>query len=112
MTGEFEKIYVFSRSFRNNNPLDGILAQMKALIGDCDPAHLRLGCPLNNLVEEMSPVDQGFHKRLQIDPKLWMNEMDKQLKRAKSLGSPHARGLPSIKSACDHLKRQTSRLPP
>lgn len=68
------------------NPLDGILAQMKSLIGECDPAHLRLGCPLNNLVQEMSPIDKGFHKRLQIALNLWIDEMDKHLKRAKKSG--------------------------
>lgn len=68
------------------NPLDGILAQMKKLIGECDPTHLKLGCPLNNLVQEMSPVDKGFHKRLQIALNLWIDEMDKHLKRAKKSG--------------------------
>lgn len=69
-----------------DNPLDGILAQMKTLIGDCDPTHLKLGCPLNNLVQEMSPVDKGFHKRLQAALNLWIDEMDKHLKRAKKTG--------------------------
>lgn len=68
------------------NPLDGILAQMKTLIGESDPTHLKLGCPLNNLVQEMSPVDKGFHKRLQIALNLWINEMDKHLKHAKKSG--------------------------
>ncbi len=68
------------------NPLDGILVQMKTLIGGCEPAHLRLGCPLNNLVQEMSPIDKGFHKRLQIALNLWIDEMDKHLKRAKKSG--------------------------
>lgn len=68
------------------NPLDGILAQMKTLIGDCDPAQLKLGCPLNNLVQEMSPIDKGFHKRLQIALNLWIDEMQKHFKRAKKSG--------------------------
>lgn len=68
------------------NPLDGILTQMKTLIGECDPKYLKLGCPLNNLVQEMSPVDKGFHKRLQIALNLWIDEMDKHLKRAKKSG--------------------------
>lgn len=68
------------------NPLDGILAQMKALIGDCDARHLKLGCPLNNLVQEMSPIDNGFHKRLQVALNLWVDEMDKHLTRAKNAG--------------------------
>ncbi len=68
------------------NPLDGILKQMKTLIGESDPAHLKLGCPLNNLVQEMSSVDNGFHQRLQMALNLWINEMEKHLKRAKKSG--------------------------
>jgi len=68
------------------NPLEGILARMKTLIGECDPAHLKLGCPLNNLVQEMSPIDKGFHERLQSALNLWVDELDRHLKRAKKSG--------------------------
>lgn len=69
-----------------DNPLEGILKQIKTLIGDSDPAHLKLGCPLNNLVQEMSPVDKGFHQRLQKALNIWINELETQLKRAKKSG--------------------------
>lgn len=69
-----------------DNPIDGILAQMKALIGQCDPEHLKLGCPLNNLVQEMAPVDKGFQVRLQKALHLWVDEMEKHLRRAKKDG--------------------------
>ena len=68
------------------NPLDGILKQMKNLIGKSSPENLRLGCPLNNLVQEMSPIDEGFRKRLQIALNLWIDETDTILKRAKKAG--------------------------
>lgn len=68
------------------NPLDGILKQMKNLIGKSSPAHLRLGCPLNNLVQEMSPIDAEFRERLQIALNLWIDETDTVLKRAKKSG--------------------------
>lgn len=68
------------------NPLDGILKQMRTLIGKADPAHLRLGCPLNNLVQEMSPVDEGFRRRLQSALNLWIDETEKHLRRAKKAG--------------------------
>ncbi|MFN8370917.1 MAG: TetR/AcrR family transcriptional regulator [Bacteriovoracaceae bacterium] len=68
------------------NPLEGILVQMKTLIGESDPQYLKLGCPLNNLVQEMSPIDKGFQQRLQNALNLWISEMDKQLKRAKKSG--------------------------
>jgi AcrR family transcriptional regulator len=65
------------------NPLDGILAQLRKLIGGCDPAHLRHGCPLNNLVQEMAPVDAGFKKRLQNALDFWIEGVETHLKRAK-----------------------------
>lgn len=68
------------------NPLEGILKQMKTLIGDADPADLKWGCPLNNLVQEMAPVDSGFRKRLQTALNLWIDETDKHLVRAKQEG--------------------------
>jgi len=68
------------------NPLEGILARLKILIKNADPKELKLGCPLNNLVQEMAPVDPGFHERLQVALNLWIDEMDKQLKRAKKNG--------------------------
>lgn len=68
------------------NPLDGILKQIQLLIGKADPEHLRLGCPLNNLVQEMAPVDEGFRIRLQAGLQLWIDEMEKQLKRAQKAG--------------------------
>lgn len=69
-----------------DNPVEGILKQLRELIGKSDPAHLKLGCPLNNLVQEMSPIDAGFRKRLNAALSLWVDEMEKQLKRAKKNG--------------------------
>lgn len=68
------------------NPLEGILRQLEKLIGDRPMAELRLGCPLNNLVQEMAPVDPGFRKRLNKALTLWIEEMDLQLIRAQKAG--------------------------
>jgi AcrR family transcriptional regulator len=68
------------------NPLEGILKRLKVLIGNAPLAELKLGCPLNNLVQEMAPVDKEFKHRLQIALTLWIDEMEKQLKRAKKAG--------------------------
>lgn len=69
-----------------DNPLHGILQQLQNLIGNSPASHLKLGCPLNNLVQEMSPVDKGFHKRLQTALNLWIDETEKHLNRAKANG--------------------------
>lgn len=68
------------------NPIDGILHQLQKNIGEVEPAHLKLGCPLNNLVQEMSPVDKGFKKRLNSALNLWIDETEKHLKRGQSTG--------------------------
>ncbi len=69
-----------------HNPLEGILVQLKKLVGDVSPNELKLGCPLNNLVQEMSPLDAGFKRRLQKALNLWVDELDRHLKRAQCEG--------------------------
>lgn len=71
---------------RYRNPLEGILVQMKNLIGKADPVHLRLGCPLNNLVQEMVAVDEGFKSRLQVVLNFWVDETERHLTRAQKDG--------------------------
>jgi AcrR family transcriptional regulator len=73
-----------------DNPLQGILAQMQRLIGDVDPAILKFGCPLNNLVQEMAPIDPGFEERLKTALHLWIERMEEHLLRGKSAGFIHS----------------------
>ena len=68
------------------NPIEGILHQLQKNIGDVDPSLLKLGCPLNNLVQEMSPIDKGFKKRLNVALNLWIDETEKHLKRGQNAG--------------------------
>ncbi|MBX2995308.1 MAG: TetR/AcrR family transcriptional regulator [Bdellovibrionaceae bacterium] len=68
------------------NPLEGILEQLHNLIGKAQPEELRLGCPLNNLVQEMAPVDAGFRTRLEASLTSWIDEMDRHLKRGQKNG--------------------------
>ncbi len=68
------------------NPLEGILKQLQINIGNADPKHLKLGCPLNNLVQEMAPIDKGFQVRLQAALQLWIEEINIHLKHGKNLG--------------------------
>jgi TetR/AcrR family transcriptional repressor of nem operon len=68
------------------NPLEGISARMEELIGNCPRELLKFGCPLNNLVQEMAPVDKGFKKRLQAALKLWIAKTGEHLRRAQAKG--------------------------
>lgn len=47
------------------NPADGISQALQQMIAHATPQNIRLGCPLNNLMQEMSPLDEGFRVRLQ-----------------------------------------------
>lgn len=68
------------------NPLKGILFLLKKLIGDASSEELRLGCPLNNLVQEMAPIDYGFRQRLKKALAFWIDGIKVQLDKGKFLG--------------------------
>jgi AcrR family transcriptional regulator len=44
------------------NPVDALIQIVQST--SLEPEHVRGGCPLNNLAQEMSPLDEGFRKKL------------------------------------------------
>jgi TetR/AcrR family transcriptional repressor of nem operon len=68
------------------NPLVGIACQMDLLIGHAAPSVLGTGCPLNNLVQEMSPIDSGFRRRLQSALVTWISGIETHIRRGQSAG--------------------------
>jgi AcrR family transcriptional regulator len=46
----------------SENPIDALIGVVRST--SLLPEHIRCGCPLNNLAQEMSPLDEGFRKRL------------------------------------------------
>lgn len=49
-------------------PIEGILAVLEKFRTEVctSDESASLGCPLNNLIQEMAPLDEGFHNRLQF----------------------------------------------
>lgn len=47
---------------------------------------LVLGCPINNLVQEMSPLDEGFRVRLARLQDEWRHALERALRRAQAEG--------------------------
>jgi TetR/AcrR family transcriptional regulator, transcriptional repressor for nem operon len=43
------------------NPIDALIGIIRST--SLRPAHLRCGCPLNNLSQEMAPLNEGFRRR-------------------------------------------------
>jgi TetR/AcrR family transcriptional regulator, transcriptional repressor for nem operon len=48
----------------NNHPIDELIEHIDYLKNTANPENITLGCPLNNLVNEMSPIDEDFRLRL------------------------------------------------
>ncbi len=44
--------------------IDNICDTIETISNYSNPQNIHLGCPLNNLVQEMSPLDEGFRVRL------------------------------------------------
>ncbi len=47
----------------------------------------RLGCPVNNLAQEMSPIDEGFRQRTVAIYDLWRDELEAAIERGKIAGN-------------------------
>lgn len=48
--------------------------------------YFNLGCPLNNLAQEMSPIDEGFRERIQNFFRKWQNAIAEALLRGQEKG--------------------------
>lgn len=48
-----------------DDPIEAAIDMITTRGSEIDEQGLRLGCPFNNLAQEMSPVDAGFRSRLQ-----------------------------------------------
>ena len=48
------------------DPIDFLQNMLQKLIEEADAEKLRIGSPVNNLAQEMSPIDEGFRTRVKI----------------------------------------------
>lgn len=68
------------------NPLEGILHQLRVNIGDAPQAMLNLGCPVNNLIQEMANSDREFQRRLRAVIETWIDGIEAHVKRGQRSG--------------------------
>jgi AcrR family transcriptional regulator len=69
-----------------NNPLDRIyLTIKKNLLEDTD-FDVQYGCPINNLIQEMSPIKKSFKSCLQKVIENWKNAIVSELENGKTNG--------------------------
>jgi AcrR family transcriptional regulator len=74
------------RPLQQGNPLDVIIQIIEESGELMTMEDIRLGCPLANLSQEMSPVDEGFRERVEAQYSDWRSALSAALKRGQQAG--------------------------
>ncbi len=69
-----------------DNIIDALLLQIDSAISKRNKENICFGCPVNNLAQEMSPIDEGFRERINSIFDLWRTTIDEGLKQGQSKG--------------------------
>jgi TetR/AcrR family transcriptional regulator, transcriptional repressor for nem operon len=67
------------------DPIDALIGAVQGI--RVQPADVRGGCQLNNLAQEMSPLDAGFRKQLAIIFDAWREAVASVLREGQTHGS-------------------------
>ncbi|NOQ36305.1 MAG: TetR family transcriptional regulator [Methylococcaceae bacterium] len=69
-----------------DNPIEGFKAVFIEAGQSWDDEFFKQGCPLNNLSQEMTPIDEGFRQRIQAFFNLWRDAIANELSRGQQQG--------------------------
>ena len=69
---------------RSKDPIDALIGIVQS--ESVRPEDVRGGCPLNNLAQEMSPLDEGFRKRLALVFHEWQEGIASALREGQTRG--------------------------
>jgi TetR/AcrR family transcriptional regulator, transcriptional repressor for nem operon len=69
------------------DPLSALQAMLKERVARLQPHEVELGCPLNNLGQEMSPLDERFRRRVAGTFDIWIEGFARYLKRGQREGT-------------------------
>jgi hypothetical protein len=69
-----------------DDPLQTIEKALAKTWADHGPELLRFGCPLNNLSQEMSPLDEGFRTRIDTLYAAWQQALEQGLWQGRKAG--------------------------
>lgn len=73
------------RQSKDKNPIDALIAIVQAI--PAQPADVKRGCPLVNLTQEMSQLNEQFRKRLERIFKAWQEAIATALREGQSAGT-------------------------
>ena len=71
---------------QNEDPITGLQSALRGLTADEVKFLCEKGCPLNNLAQEMSPVDPVFREKIQAIYRLWREKIGEALARGQGRG--------------------------
>ncbi|MFT5084586.1 MAG: TetR/AcrR family transcriptional repressor of nem operon [Lentisphaeria bacterium] len=69
-----------------DDPIEGICSTLMGCSAELSEEEISLGCPVNNLVQEMSGLDEGFKTRLTNIYNCWTGLLAKKLEEGKNEG--------------------------
>ncbi len=70
----------------SDSPIDAMITVLTDALEDAE-THSTCGCPVNNLAQEMSPVDEGFRERIEKLHILWRRGLTRNLARGQREGT-------------------------
>lgn len=68
------------------DPIEGLCALLESEAQVMSGMRLTCGCPINNLAQEMSPVDEGFRQRIEKIYRVWQRRIQNALAGAQQRG--------------------------
>lgn len=72
--------------FAEGDPTEAIVTALEHRTQSRAPIDLRCGCPVNNLVQEMSGIDDGFRERLCRIQNNWIDALETALRNGQQRG--------------------------
>lgn len=70
-----------------DDPLTALQNAFRVRAKEVKPHEVELGCPLNNLAQEMSPLDEEFRARIEAVFDAWRGGFAETIERAKGVGT-------------------------
>ena len=72
---------------QRGDPLTALQGMLKERLAQLSPREVELGCPLNNLAQEMSPLDERFRRRVSATFDTWALGFAEALERGQAQGT-------------------------
>lgn len=69
------------------DPISSINKLLREELDNLTDEKIRLGCPINNLGQEMSPIDEGFRQRINKAITHWRTDLQEALERGQQAGT-------------------------